>query len=98
MRHGGPHMNRQFSAVGAYRVRGCREIGARTRSAALALSCRIGIRYRIRYNGVMPQQPMRKGPVMLPKDLVERATKPSGVGLTPTLPNALQSRLPAPAY
>ena len=39
----------------------------------------------------MPQQQMRKVTVMLPKELVERATKATGVGLTPTIRQGLES-------
>ncbi len=46
----------------------------------------------------MPQQPMRKVTVMLPKDLVEQATKASGVGLTPTIRKGLESVIIAGAY
>ena len=46
----------------------------------------------------MPQQQMRKVTVMLPKDLVERATKASGVGLTPTIRKGLESVIIAGAY
>jgi len=46
----------------------------------------------------MRQQPMRKVTVMLPKDLVDRATKASGKGLTPTLRQGLESILVANAY
>ena len=46
----------------------------------------------------MPQQQMRKVTVMLPKDLVERATKATGVGLTPTIRKGLESVVVAGAY
>jgi hypothetical protein len=46
----------------------------------------------------MPQQQMRKVTVMLPKDLVERATKATGVGLTPTIRKGLESVVLAGAY
>lgn len=46
----------------------------------------------------MPQQQMRKVTVMLPKDLVERATKASGVGLTPTIRKGLEAVIVAGAY
>ena len=36
--------------------------------------------------------------VMLPKDLVERATKATGVGLTPTIRQGLESVVLAGAY
>ena len=55
-------------------------------------------RYGIRYNAIMPQQQMRKVTVMLPKDLVERATKASGLGLTPTIRKGLESVVVAGAY
>jgi hypothetical protein len=40
----------------------------------------MGVRCLVRYNSIMPQQQMRKVTVMLPKDLVERATKAHGRG------------------
>lgn len=46
----------------------------------------------------MPQQQMRKVTVMLPKDLVEQATKASGVGLTPTIRKGLEAVIVAGAY
>jgi hypothetical protein len=46
----------------------------------------------------MPQQQMRKVTVVLPKDLVERATRASGVGLTPTIRKGLESVIVADAY
>jgi hypothetical protein len=46
----------------------------------------------------MPHQQMRKVTVMLPKDLVERATKASGVGLTPTIRKGLEAVIVAGAY
>ena len=56
------------------------------------------VRRLIRYNSIMPQQQMRKVTVMLPKDLVERATKASGVGLTLTIRKGLESVIIAGAY
>lgn len=41
---------------------------------------------------------MRKVTVMLPNDLVERATKASGVGLTPTLRKGLEAVIVANAF
>jgi hypothetical protein len=58
----------------------------------------MGVRCLIRYNPIMPQQQMRKVTVMLPKDLVERATKATGVGLTPTIRKGLESVVLAGAY
>ena len=46
----------------------------------------------------MPQQQMRKVTVMLPKELVERATRASGVGLTPTIRKGLEAVIVAGAY
>jgi hypothetical protein len=46
----------------------------------------------------MAKQQMRKVTVMLPKDLVDRATKASGMGLTPTLRKGLESVIVAGAY
>jgi hypothetical protein len=46
----------------------------------------------------MPQQQMRKVTVMLPEDLVEQATKASGVGLTPTIRKGLEAVILAGAY
>ncbi len=46
----------------------------------------------------MPQQQMRKVTVMLPKELVERATKASGVGVTPTIRKGLEAVIVAGAY
>jgi hypothetical protein len=46
----------------------------------------------------MPQQQMRKVTVMLPKDLVERATKATGVGLTPTIRKGLEAVAASDAY
>jgi hypothetical protein len=56
------------------------------------------VRCLIRYNSVMPQQQMRKVTVMLPKDLVERATKATGVGLTPTIRKGLEAVAASDAY
>src|SRR5882672_11062953 len=69
-----------------------------TRLRVLATACRIGIRHVVRYHGIMPQQQMRKVTVMLPKDLVERATKASGVGLTPTIRKGLEAVAASDAY
>jgi hypothetical protein len=46
----------------------------------------------------MPQKHMRKVTVMLPSDLIEQATKASGMGLTPTLRKGLESVAVAGAY
>jgi hypothetical protein len=56
------------------------------------------VRCLIRYNPIMQQQPMRKITVMLPKDLVERATKATGVGLTPTIRKGLEAVAASDAY
>ena len=56
------------------------------------------VRCLIRYNSIMPQQQMRKVTVMLPKDLVERATKATGVGLTPTIRKGLEAVAASDAY
>lgn len=58
----------------------------------------MGVRRLIRYNPIMPHQQMRKVTVMLPKDLVERATKASGVGLTPTIRKGLEAVAASDAY
>ena len=58
----------------------------------------MGVRCLIRYNLNMPQQAMRKVTVMLPKDLVERATKASGVGITPTIRKGLEAVVASDAY
>lgn len=41
---------------------------------------------------------MRKVTVVLPKDLVERATQASGVGLTPTIRKGLEAIAASNAY
>ena len=46
----------------------------------------------------MPQQQMRKVTVMLPKDLVDRAIKASGMGLTPTIRKGLEAVAASDAY
>ena len=46
----------------------------------------------------MPQQQMRKVTVMLPKDLVERAVKASGLSLTPTIRKGLEVLAASDAY
>jgi hypothetical protein len=46
----------------------------------------------------MPQPEMRKVTVMLPKDLVERATKATGVGLTPTIRKGLEAVAASDAF
>jgi len=51
----------------------------------------------IRYNGIVPQE-MRKVTVMLPKDLVDRATKVSGLGVTPTIRKGLEAVAASDAY
>jgi hypothetical protein len=56
------------------------------------------VRCLVRYNSIMPQQQMRKVTVMLPKDLVERATKATGVGLTPTIRKGLEAVAASDAY
>jgi hypothetical protein len=43
-------------------------------------------------------QEMRKVTVLLPKDLVQRATAASGEGLTPTLRKGLEAVIAARAY
>lgn len=45
----------------------------------------------------MPQE-MRKVTVMLPKDLVDRATKASGLGITATIRKGLQAVAASNAY
>lgn len=45
----------------------------------------------------MPQE-MRKVTVMLPKDLVDRATKASGLGVTPTIRKGLEAVAASDAY
>jgi len=44
------------------------------------------------------RQEMRKVTVMLPKDLVDRATKASGLGITPTIRKGLQAVAASDAY
>lgn len=46
----------------------------------------------------MSQKHMRKVTVMLPSDLIEQATKVSGLGLTPTLRKGLEAVVVAGAY
>jgi hypothetical protein len=58
----------------------------------------MGVRCLVRYNSIMPQQQMRKVTVMLPKELVERATKATGVGLTPTIRKGLEAVAASDAY
>ena len=45
----------------------------------------------------MPQE-MRKLTVMLPKDLIERALKASGLGITPTIRKGLEAVAARHAY
>jgi hypothetical protein len=45
----------------------------------------------------MPQE-MRKVTVMLPKDLVDRATRASGLGVTPTIRKGLEAVAASDAY
>ena len=46
----------------------------------------------------MQRQEMRKVTVMLPKDLLERAVKASGEGITPTIRKGLENIATADAY
>ena len=46
----------------------------------------------------MQRQEMRKVTVMLPKDLLERAVKASGQGVTPTIRKGLENIATADAY
>jgi hypothetical protein len=46
----------------------------------------------------MPEQQMRKVTVMLPNDLVERAVKATGVGLTPTIRKGLEAMAASEAF
>src|ERR1041384_4420186 len=62
-----------------------------------SIVCRTKVRRAIRYNKLMPQE-MRKVTVMLPKDLVDRATRASGLGVTPTIRKGLQAIAASDAY
>jgi hypothetical protein len=44
------------------------------------------------------RQEMRKVTVMLPRDLVDRATKASGLGVTPTIRKGLEAVAASDAY
>jgi hypothetical protein len=44
------------------------------------------------------RQEMRKVTVMLPKDLVDRATRASGLGVTPTIRKGLEAVAASDAY
>ena len=44
------------------------------------------------------RQEMRKVTVMLPRDLVDRATKESGMGVTPTIRKGLEAVAASDAY
>jgi hypothetical protein len=46
----------------------------------------------------MQRQEMRKVTVMLPKDLLDRAVKASGQGITPTIRRGLETIAAAEAY
>ena len=46
----------------------------------------------------MQRQEMRKVTVMRPKDLLDRAVKASGLGITPTIRKGLQAIAAAEAY
>ena len=46
----------------------------------------------------MQRQEMRKVTVMLPKDLLDRAVKASGQGVTPTIRKGLENIATADAY
>jgi hypothetical protein len=46
----------------------------------------------------MQRQEMRKVTVMLPKDLLDRAVKASGQGITPTIRKGLETITAAEAY
>ena len=46
----------------------------------------------------MMRQAMRKVTVMLPTDLVDRATKASGLGVTPTIRKGLEAVAASDAY
>ena len=46
----------------------------------------------------MQRQEMRKVTVMLPKDLLDRAVKASGQGVTPTIRKGLETIAAAEAY
>jgi hypothetical protein len=46
----------------------------------------------------MQKEEIRKVTVVLPKDLVERAIKASGVGLTPTIKKGLEAIAASNAY
>ena len=58
---------------------------------------RIWIRHQIWYSWAM-QSTLRKVTVLLPADLVKRATKATGQGVTPTIRRGLESIAAGEAY
>jgi hypothetical protein len=66
------------------------------------LKCRIPIRLKIQYTKnmkpVAKKQQMQKVTIMLPRDLVERATRVSGLGLTPAIREGLEAVAATHAY
>jgi hypothetical protein len=50
------------------------------------------------YNQVMPRPDLQKVTVLLPKNLVRRATQASGAGLTPTIREGLEAVVRSRAY